>query len=73
MATYTIQDVEKAGVSVNSLITLFDCNDLDRGKLTALVNSVDTGFNTSFTSVSSTKLMRGDQRLLLKIEKHKNP
>ena len=57
MTDYSVRDVEQAGVSVNSILSLFSCDDLDRGKLTALINSVDTGFNTSFTSTSPTKIM----------------
>ena len=56
MENCTFQDIERSGLTVSSVVNLINFDDIDSTKLTALVNAHDTGFNDSFTSVSSKKV-----------------
>ena len=53
MDSITFEQLEKGGLKVCSVLTLITVSELDRGKLTTLINLHDTGFNTSFESTSS--------------------
>ena len=56
MEEMNFQDLERGGITVASIVNIIDFSEIDTGKLTTLVNSLDTGFNISFESMTSVKV-----------------